>query len=91
MTIAKEIAALEQIAVSELVRRYEEVCGEPVRSRNRAYLIRRIAWRLQANNSRHAAPRRFHRQTVRSLRRLRHLRPMPEMPARTRDDTAFAG
>lgn len=49
MTIAKELTALERMAVSELVHRYEEVCGEPVRSRNRAYLIRRIAWRMQAN------------------------------------------
>lgn len=49
MTIAKELASLERMAVSELLRRYEEVFGEPVRSRNRAYLVRRIAWRLQAN------------------------------------------
>lgn len=49
MTITKDLAALERMAVSELLRRYEEVCGEPVRSRNRKYLIRRIAWRLQAN------------------------------------------
>jgi hypothetical protein len=49
MTIAREITALERMAVSELLRRYEDVFGEPVRSRNRRYLIRRIAWRLQAN------------------------------------------
>lgn len=48
MTITKDLAALEGMAVSELLRRYEEVCGEPVRSRNRKYLIRRIGWRLQA-------------------------------------------
>lgn len=50
MNIAKELAALEQMPVSELVRRYEDVCGETVRTRNRQYLIRRIAWRLQASS-----------------------------------------
>jgi hypothetical protein len=49
MTIAREINALERLAVSELLRRYEDVFGEPVRSRNRRYLIRRIAWKLQAD------------------------------------------
>ena len=35
--------------VGQLQRRYVEVFGEPVRSRHKQYLIRRIAWRLQAN------------------------------------------
>ena len=49
LNIAKEVAALEQMAVGRLQDRYVEVFGEPVRSRHRQYLIRRIAWRLQAN------------------------------------------
>ncbi len=49
MNIAKEIDALEQMTVGQLHDRYAEVFGEPVRSRHRQYLIRRIAWRLQAN------------------------------------------
>lgn len=49
LNIAKEVAALEQMSVGQLQDRYVEVFGEPVRSRHRQYLIRRIAWRLQAN------------------------------------------
>jgi hypothetical protein len=49
LNIAKEVAALEQMTVGQLQDRYVEVFGETVRSRHRQYLIRRIAWRLQAN------------------------------------------
>jgi len=49
LNIAKEVAALEQMTVGQLQQRYVEVFGEPVRSRHKQYLIRRIAWRLQAD------------------------------------------
>ncbi len=49
LSIQKDLAALERMTVGELHARYVQVCGEAVRSRHRAYLIRRIAWRLQAN------------------------------------------
>jgi hypothetical protein len=47
--IAKEVAALEQMTVRQLQHRYVEVFREPVRSRHKQYLVRRIVWRLQAN------------------------------------------
>lgn len=47
--IDTEIAALERMTVSELHKCYAEVFGEQARSRHRQYLIRRIAWRIQAN------------------------------------------
>jgi hypothetical protein len=46
---ASEIAKLETLTVSKLVERFESLFGEKCRSRNKRYLIRRIAWRLQAN------------------------------------------
>ena len=49
LSIKKELAALEQMTVGQLQERYAEVFGETARSRHRQYLIRRIAWRLQAN------------------------------------------
>ncbi len=49
LNMKKEVAALEAMTVGELQERYVEVFGEPVRSRHKRYLIRRIAWRLQAN------------------------------------------
>lgn len=48
LNVAKELAALEEMTIGELQDRYAEVFDEPVRSRHRRYLIRRILWRLQA-------------------------------------------
>jgi hypothetical protein len=47
--IDKEVAALERMTIGQLHDRYAEVVGEKARSRHRQYLIRRIAWRVQAN------------------------------------------
>lgn len=47
--IAIEIDVLQQMTTSELAERYEELYGQPVRTRHRAYLIRKVAWRIQAN------------------------------------------
>lgn len=49
-TVAADVARLQDMSVSQLARRFEEVFGEQCRSRHRRYLIRRIAWRLQANS-----------------------------------------
>jgi hypothetical protein len=48
LNIGREIAALQRMAVGELRTRYSEVFHEPTVSRNRTWLIKRIAWRLQA-------------------------------------------
>ena len=44
----KELAALTRLGVSELRTRYAELFGEPTRTGNKTWLVRRIAWRLQA-------------------------------------------
>ena len=49
MNVENEIAALQQMSTGELRERYANVFGEEPRSRHKAYLIRKIAWRLQAN------------------------------------------
>ncbi|MGQ9563916.1 MAG: DUF2924 domain-containing protein [Thermogutta sp.] len=36
------------MSAGELARRYAELFGEATRSRNRTYLVRKIAWKLQA-------------------------------------------
>lgn len=36
--VAAEVARLPDMTVNELVRRYEQVCGEECRSRNKQYL-----------------------------------------------------
>jgi len=47
--IETEIAGLERMTIGELHKCYAELFGEQARSRHRQYLIRRIAWRIQAN------------------------------------------
>ena len=42
-----EINRLRQMTVAELQVRWREMYGEETRSRNRSYLWRRLAWRLQ--------------------------------------------
>jgi len=49
LNIGKEIAALGRMTVPELRRRYAEVFGEGTTSRHREFLVRRIVWRIQAN------------------------------------------
>ena len=44
----KELAALTRLGVSELRTKYAELFGEPTRTGNKTWLVRRIAWRLQA-------------------------------------------
>lgn len=43
----RQIAALDGLTVGELAAKYLEVFGIPTRTRNKDYLRRRIAWRIQ--------------------------------------------
>ena len=43
-----EVAALQRMSVAELRTRYAKIFGERPRSGHRQWLLRRIAWRLQA-------------------------------------------
>jgi hypothetical protein len=47
--LAKELAALERMGPTELRERYLEVFGEPTNANSKAWLVKRIAWRMQAN------------------------------------------
>ena len=47
--IAAEIAALDRLSTGDLAERYAELHGQPCRTHHRAYLIRKVAWRIQAN------------------------------------------
>ena len=49
VNVMQEVRTLQKMTVSELQTRYAEVFGEPGHSRHKQFLIRRIAWRLQAN------------------------------------------
>lgn len=49
MNVEKEVAALERMTVNQLREKFAEVFGEPTSGRNKRWLIKRIAWRMQAN------------------------------------------
>jgi len=49
MNMAKEISTLNRLSPAQLRERYAEVFGERSRSGNKHFLIKRIAWRIQAN------------------------------------------
>lgn len=47
--VQKELDALEHMTTAELVEKYKELHGHVCRTRHRRYLIRKVAWRIQAN------------------------------------------
>jgi hypothetical protein len=46
--IEREVAKLQRLPVPKLRERYAEAFGEATRTANKAWLVKRIAWRLQA-------------------------------------------
>ena len=48
LNITREVAALKRLTVGQLRARYAEVCGAATNCHNKPWLIKRIAWRLQA-------------------------------------------
>ena len=48
LDLARESAALRRLSITELRQRFAELFGEPTRTGNRVWLIKRLAWRLQA-------------------------------------------
>ena len=47
-TLAQELAHLGRLTVGQLRDRYRSLFGEATRAGNKAWLIKRLAWRLQA-------------------------------------------
>jgi hypothetical protein len=48
LNILNEVAALERLTVGQLRLRFAELFGEAINASNRTWLVKRIAWRLQA-------------------------------------------
>jgi hypothetical protein len=46
--IVNEVAALQRLRIGQLRQRFAELFGEATAASNRTWLVRRIAWRLQA-------------------------------------------
>jgi len=77
--IENERAARSRMTASELARRYAELFGEATRTRHRTYLIRKIAWKLQALVEGDLSERA--RRRAQELARGTELRVMPQKPA----------
>jgi hypothetical protein len=48
LNIGKEVAVLQRMSTTELRARYAEIFGEATTANNKPWLIKRLAWRLQA-------------------------------------------
>jgi len=48
LNIVREVAALRRLTTGQLRQRYAEAFGEATNANNKPWLIKRIAWRLQA-------------------------------------------
>lgn len=48
LNVGREIAALQRMTVKQLRQKYMEVFDEETNGHNKAWLVKRIAWRLQA-------------------------------------------
>jgi Protein of unknown function (DUF2924) len=48
LNIVHEVAVLQRMSIGQLRQRFAEVFGEATAASNRTWLIKRIAWRLQA-------------------------------------------
>ena len=48
LNLVNEIAALERLSVGQLRQRFAELFGEATAASNRTWLVKRIAWRMQA-------------------------------------------
>jgi hypothetical protein len=48
LNIDKEVAQMRRMTIRELQQKFIEVCGEQPRTHNRQWMIKRLAWKLQA-------------------------------------------
>lgn len=79
--LARDLAALDTMTAGELAEKYREVFGEPTRTRNKGYLRKRIAWRIQELQEGGLSPR--------ALERIEQL--APDAPVRWRQPVARNG
>jgi hypothetical protein len=48
LNVVNEVAALQRLSVGQLRKRFAELFGETTHASNRTWLVKRIAWRMQA-------------------------------------------
>ena len=59
-----KLAELSELTIDQLAAKYEKLLGEKCRSRNRRYVYRRVAWKMQADDEGGLSERAILRATV---------------------------
>jgi Protein of unknown function (DUF2924) len=59
-----KLAELSELTIGQLAAKYEKLFGEKCRSRNRRYVYRRVAWKMQADDEGGLSERAILRATV---------------------------
>jgi Protein of unknown function (DUF2924) len=85
--VAAEVAALRQLSVAQLRTRFAELFGEPTRTSNKVWLVRRLAWRLQALAEGDLSERA--RRRAAELAHQAHLRHLPPRSASAAEPVAL--
>jgi hypothetical protein len=87
--LAHELARLPRLGVADLRRRYADLFGETISTGNRAWLLKRLAWRLQSLAEGDLSERA--RQRAATLAHDADLRLSPPRPRRLRPQTDRPG
>jgi hypothetical protein len=82
-SVGKELAALEAMTVAELAAKFEQLCGAPTRTRNKQYLRKQLAWRIQESLEGGLSPRALDRINQLASRAPARWRPPVDQPAVT--------
>ncbi len=92
LNVGQKVSELRRMTVGELRREYSEVFGEQTRSFHKEFLMRRIAWRVQAN-AEGGLPDRARRRAleIATDADLRTRAPGPARPSSQRPERAAAG
>ncbi len=59
-----KLAELSELSIGQLAAKYEKLFGEKCRTRNRRYIYRRVAWKMQADDEGGLSERAILRATV---------------------------
>ena len=91
--LQRQLGLLSELSPAQLRERYAEVFGEPIRSGNKAWIIKRLAWRIQtlaegglSERARQRARELAHEANIRlSPPRCRSKASAPEKPSQRSD------
>ena len=84
LNIARETDALGRLSITELRQRFAALFGEPTRTDNRTWLIKRLVWRLQVLQEGDLSER--GRQRIAELGNDADLRLLPPRPPKAADN-----